>query len=358
YKDHMQEFYRSIFGTETAQKITDLRQDYYDLAWVRKPEFMGWSQTEPTRPTQLTEFEIDAFGDENQTRLNNYQKLTERVDAVRKAISPNLQSSFFQLVEYPAKGAVAMNAKFLNRDRAVYYAKTNSKKATDAEAQIQTAYDTIGALTETYNRLENGKWNGIMDFKPRRLPVFDLPKVLSSEEQNPDTAAVATTMLIKNAASFDEAFGFEQEFPQYLTGLGYSGQAVQLAPSTALTLKDSIFKNTPYLSYTLELNKPLTDGQLTLMSVPNHPITGQQQLKVGVQLDNQAMEILDFQTFGRSEEWKRNVLRNQARKAIHLGELESGSHTLKMYRIDPGVLLDYFILSESGAKLPYTLPKN
>ncbi len=32
------------------------------------------------------------------------------------------------------------------------------------------AYDSIVALTEIYN---NPKWKRIMDFQPRRLPVFD-----------------------------------------------------------------------------------------------------------------------------------------------------------------------------------------
>ncbi|PHR88195.1 MAG: hypothetical protein COA80_18205, partial [Leeuwenhoekiella sp.] len=356
YQNHMQEFYRSIFGAENAQQITGLRNAYYDLAWIRKPEFMGWSQTEPTRPTQLTEFEIGRFGNENQNRLADYQQLIADVNAIGKAISPNLHSSFFQLVEYPIKGAAAMNAKFLNRDQAVYFAQTNPKKATKAATQVQAAYDTIVKLTETYNHLKNGKWNGIMDFQPRRLPVFEIPDLNGFEAKNTDTAAVK--MHTQHAASFNKASGFEENVPQQLTGLGYSGKAVQLAPVTAARLSDSTFQNNPVLTYNLELRQALKDASLTLMTVPNHPITGQQQLQVGIQVDDRPIQILDFETFGRSEEWKINVLRNQARKSTDLGPLEAGSHTLHIYRIDPGVLLDYFILTEKGTSLPYTLPKN
>ncbi|MBA82584.1 glycosyl hydrolase 115 family protein [Leeuwenhoekiella sp.] len=358
YQNHMQDFYRSIFGAENSQQITGLRHAYYDLAWVRKPEFMGWSQTEPTRPTHLTEFEIDHFGNENQHRLDAYQQLTEGVDAIKKELSPAMQASFFQLVEYPIKGAAAMNAKFLNRDQAVYYAETNPKKATDAATQVQAAYDTIVALTEKYNRLENDKWNGIMDFKPRGLPVFELPDLKISKEKDTRAVREAAPLLIQNAASFVEAFGFEQDFPQQLTGLGYSGKAVQLAPATALRKNDTSLKNNPYLSYTLELKNALDKAALTLMTIPNHPITGQQHLQVGVQIDKGPVQIMDFETYGRSEEWKTNVLRNQSRKSVNLGSLKSGIHNLKIYSIDPGVLLDYFILTEMGTTLPYTLPKN
>ncbi len=39
------------------------------------------------------------------------------------------------------------------------------------------AYDKIVSLTENYNQLSNGKWNGFMDMKPRKLPVFDNPEI-------------------------------------------------------------------------------------------------------------------------------------------------------------------------------------
>ena len=41
------------------------------------------------------------------------------------------------------------------------------------------AYDSIVSLTQIYNVgiQNNGKWNYMMDFKPRNLSVFDKPQI-------------------------------------------------------------------------------------------------------------------------------------------------------------------------------------
>ena len=45
-----------------------------------------------------------------------------------------------------------------------------------ADASIK-AYEEIEQITEEYNRIENGKWRYMMDFRPRRLPVFNKPSL-------------------------------------------------------------------------------------------------------------------------------------------------------------------------------------
>jgi hypothetical protein len=66
---------------------------------------------------------------------------------------------------------------------------------------------------------------------------------------------------------------------------------------------------------------------------------------------------------GRSEEWKENVLRNRAERTIQLSHLNRGHHTLKIYAIDPGVILDEIRIDLGGLKkaysaIPATAPGN
>ncbi|WP_051621102.1 glycosyl hydrolase 115 family protein [Leeuwenhoekiella sp. MAR_2009_132] len=352
YLTHMQQFYGSIFGENLASEISDIRHTYYDLAWLRKPEFMGWSQTEPTRATHLTGFSLSPENDENTKRIAAYEALSKKVYTTQNEIPKHRTDAWYQLVVYPVLGSSAMNKKYLYRDLATHYSKTNRQKAEEYKNAIRANQEEMAQLTSTYNSLANGKWNGIMDPAPRRLPVFELPEILDDESKSTEAPKLA---LVHNAADYTRATNFEAGFPQQLNGLGYSGQILQLAASDATTIKE-LAATTPVLSYEIELLEDLKNADFTLTALPNHPTTGNQNLKIGIQLNDNTVEILDFETFGRSEEWKQNVLRNQARKSLNLGVLKAGTHTIKIYRLDPGVLPDYFILAENGTALPYTLP--
>jgi hypothetical protein len=76
-------------------------------------------------------------------------------------------------------------------------------------------------------------------------------------------------------------------------------------------------------------------------------------MRYAISVDNGPLQVIDFKTVGRSEEWKQNVLRNRAEKKITLPNLAAGSHSLQMYSIDPGVLLDAILIDLGGFKPAY-----
>jgi hypothetical protein len=77
-----------------------------------------------------------------------------------------------------------------------------------------------------------------------------------------------------------------------------------------------------------------------------------------VSVDDGALTVLDFKTEGRSEEWKRNVLSNRAAKNVQLQYLDAGLHKLKIYCVDPGVMLEEIRIDLGGLKPAYsTLPE-
>jgi hypothetical protein len=51
--------------------------------------------------------------------------------------------------------------------------------------------------------------------------------------------------------------------------------------------------------------------------------------------------------------WKLNVLRNSAQSKFQLQSIEKGKHTLKVYMIDPGVILDRITLDLGGLQKAY-----
>jgi hypothetical protein len=67
---------------------------------------------------------------------------------------------------------------------------------------------------------------------------------------------------------------------------------------------------------------------------------------------------VDFKTVGRSPEWKQNVLHNRAQRTVRGPQSAPGRHTLKLYLLDPGVILDHITIDLGGLRPAYgTVPE-
>lgn len=171
-KNHLQQWLDNIFEGQGVA-LADLRWEYFSLAFERRPEFMGWSQTEPTRPTQLTAYNHFSYNDEAQQRLDRYQKLSQKTDMIRNMISPARRDAFYELIYYPVHCAEFINQKFLHNDKASYYAQQHRASASDHAAMAIRAYDSIQIETNYYNTvLANGKWKYMMSAAPCGRPVY------------------------------------------------------------------------------------------------------------------------------------------------------------------------------------------
>lgn len=474
-KKHMTYFYSSIFGKTYGKTIADTKWDYFDLAFERKPEFMGWSQTEPTTKTKPTAYNPFFFGDENQTRITKYQNLENQVNALKDKLPKNLQDAYFQLVYYPAKASSLMNKKFLYADKANLYGKQGRFNAKEYADKSEKAFNEINTITQEYNQIANGKWNGMMDMSPRKLPVFDraiieIP-VLENEteavgiivenstktdeaelilptyypnasqshfmdvflkkeatiswelQQLPDWVIANKKEGVLNAKENNERIQFSIDWNKWnkakapkarftinygnktqvvnlsvdastatlpkktflamgdrvvmyaqnftavknkesyhwkkIDGLGYAKAAMQAYPLMAESLPtDRLATEAPCLEYQIHLGNPATfvSPEILLHAIPTLPITNKQGVRVGVQWNEEPIQIIDFRTYDRSEEWKQNVLSNRATKKVAIKSALKGVNTLKIYLIDAGVALDYFYINSNKNNLtPYSL---
>ena len=165
--------------TEDINSIGFTLKRYYDEMYMRKPEFMGWSRTEPTTQTTNTEYNHFYNGDEALKRISEYEELEKKMKLQRAKLAGSAgEAAFYQLAYYPAVCASWMNKKFLYRDKAMYYAKQNRLSAKDYAAMSRAVYDSIVKETEYYNNtLSGGKWKNMMSMKPRDLPVYKEPVI-------------------------------------------------------------------------------------------------------------------------------------------------------------------------------------
>lgn len=162
------------WGERADQVIADILLAYYDLAFERRPEFMGGGQTEPTRPNVISGY-VRTGGAEAQARLDRYSVLLARAERMAGAIDGARQDAYFQLVLYPVRGAANLNERILKLDLAAVYAKAGRANVNALAQQARAAHQRIVADTAAYAALGQGKWRGMMNMAPRGLPVFDEP---------------------------------------------------------------------------------------------------------------------------------------------------------------------------------------
>ena len=164
--DYSREWAARTFGETFADDIADIKKEYYRLAAGGKPEHV---------------FLVNYSYDEKDQRMKDYAAIVAKVDALKSSIPADKQDAFFQLIEYPVKGAYYMNVKTLRASQSLELAKLGHRDlALEYATEARKAYRMIEQMTQTYNNdIAGGKWNGIMNFKPRDRAQFNMPETAS-----------------------------------------------------------------------------------------------------------------------------------------------------------------------------------
>ncbi len=334
---HLTNWCQREFGNKGYNQIAKIMDEYYRLAMLRKPEYMGWSQTEPITSVKLSQFNSHANEDEVNRRINAYKQLVQSVERVKKHIPKEKEDAFFELVEYPVRGAALMNYKMLYTQLASEATDTMQKK--DFYSLAKNAYDSIQVITATYNTLANGKWDGIMDSRPRKLPVFDMPVLDSLESTSADSVYEPDQQpVFIQGYEYSTAYAPIGYYWTPIKGLGYSNNSLTVFPLKAAVFKEKL----PWSEFQFHIKEP---GKYTIevRFLPTH--SNKFDDKAILQVNNNDTVSFNLNTKGRSEEWKINVLRNY--QAIYLPvEFEkSGNKSLKIYVNQTGIVIDQIAIT-------------
>ena len=172
------EFARGQFGAKYATQVGEILRKYFQLGFSRKPEHIGWNTVLRNTPVQDPEFSLVNYGDEVQQRIDSYDLLEKETEVLYNRMPVDLKDAFFELVYYSVTGASEMNKKVLYAYKSRVYAQQKRNSANIYAEKADKAFETIKRETTKYNEtIANGKWNKMMSFHPRDLPVFDMPMV-------------------------------------------------------------------------------------------------------------------------------------------------------------------------------------
>lgn len=480
-QNFLTDFAAQTFGKDKASEIAEVLQEYYELNFQRKPEHMGFNQSQnPTTPPGRTQFSGVNNGDEVAQRLARFAALRAKSDAIYASLPQDQRDGFYQLVAYPVRGSASMNEMILNTDLNHLYAAQGRASAPDYAARAQAAYAEIGKETEFYNTtLAGGKWKNMMVSNPRRLPVFSplatapatapaangtlgvaiegRTEALAASKGNDPTSALplisteigekrfidlfnrgtspvewsarslepwirlssaggklekdqrilveidpaklptasgdrlagkvmitggpqeyAIAVNVRRPAApapragrFVEADGYLSIAAEHFTRkvdqgggvwttvqqLGRVGDAVAVFPTTVPSVGDpaQLMSKSPRIEYDFYTYTGSEAATLTVQAIPTHRIHPGRELRYAVAIDDAPPQVVDLESPENSAAWSANVLRASA-FGVTKHPLKPGKHTLKIFMVDPGVVLDHVTIDLGGLKPSYLPP--
>ena len=313
---HLENWLCTQFGSEVGKAIAPAMREWYRLNAIRRPEFMGWTQVELDKnkypggksvPTTTEFTQKEAY-----ERMEAFARIEATVDTWRLLVMEGRQDAYFAHVLYPVHAAAAMSRKMLA-----------------PEDESRRAYDDIQRLTEHYNMMNNGKWQGLMSAAPRNLPVFG--EVRTQLPQHP----TAGRCVAQNACDYFSA----TKGVQTIQMLGHSMNAVSIPKGAELT-------------YTFTTEEE-GDAVLYTAMIPTQP-NDKGDLRYQVTLDDQQPIVISLKEPYRSEQWKQNVLRCQALKQTSV-KLTKGQHTLRIKALDHHIIADQWMIAVNPDRTFYAI---
>jgi hypothetical protein len=310
------------FGPEYAEQIAHIKRDYYQLAQTGKPEHLD----------MVTYNRVEA-----EKRLDAYQKISMEAELLRQKIPDRLKDAYFQLVLYPTMCACRMNEKF------IYAAMSNSTKLGDKISSAEYAekasfaYSEIQGLTKIYNNeIAGGKWNKMIDWRPRKRPVFNMPPV---SESSGDKKAFTedSPVAIIDASRYDKIGEGSVGKLHLIEGLGVSGSSLTIQDVKTASISDENTSQAPYVEY--EVKVPAGQRTIEVICVPTQRIHAGRGLCYAIAFGDESPEIVNIHAGAETSEWSKNVLRGYSiGKSSHKLD-KDGVVKIHIALLDPGLLI-------------------
>jgi hypothetical protein len=303
-EQHLERWLCRQFGKAAGRRLFPAMHEFYRLCGIRRPEFMGWTQVELDKKKYLrglsTVTEVPLTAEEAAARLADFERIKATVGECRQYVRQELGDAYFAAIEYPVCAAAAMNRKILGDS-----------------AESHRAYEEIQLLTSRYNEMQGGKWRGLMDAAPRKLPVFDDVRAKLNDTKG------TVPFVYLNACDYETA----SAGARVIQMLGHSMKAVALPKGGTLT-------------YRLDI---ANEGDYTIVTalIPTQP-NDNGDLRFSVSVDDGEETVYSLKEPFRSERWKQNVLNGQARRETKV-HLAKGTHRLTIRALDDHIVVDQIL---------------
>lgn len=400
-KEFTQQWAAREFGGATVEATEAVISGYLKILGARKAEVV-----------LPDTFSLTHFNEANRV-LAAFEPLVAKAEDIYNGLPPHKQDAFYQLVLYPARGALHVYKTQIYAAWSVYLAEKNDSQANVYAAMTREAFTADAAETAYYNQaLSNGKWDGIMRQNHMGYTRWDSPEIKVTAEKMPTVGQVLpkpeiaghgiTKEIIsettKKAAEppkvqghvsessaseasalagsvsanvYIETDGYVSINPSrfvkntptdggqwaVIHGYGREFDSVKIMPATAAFVPG---QPSPTLVYQFHIHNPGMYAVNVFLAPTNnrwHPTVKPlaAQLRFSVQIDSGETSTVSglpegFDP-GCSKSWELGVMDNTRCTAVPGAyRLSAGLHSLCITAVDPGVVIEKIVLASPDVK--------
>jgi hypothetical protein len=319
--DYSREWAARTFGEQYADEIAAIKKTYYRLAAGGKPEHV---------------FMVNYSYDEKDQRIADYADIAQRVDALKANMPTELQDAFFQLIEYPVKGAYYMNVKIFRAAQSIELANLGHRdQALEYAAEARKAYRMIEQMTQTYNNnIAGGKWKGIMNFKPRDRAQFNMPETASlTSIRKGEVPLKKDDVTVIPATNYKAA----SNTVKVLEGVGINEASVTVWPLNMTAYRTNQVAQAPYVEY--EVPVKVGSNKIEVRFLSNFPINTNYDLRVALAINGGTPAITSLKTVAMEGKWNTTVVQGYNEATVDYESQEAKTITLRVSLLDPGVVV-------------------
>lgn len=144
--------------------------------------------------------------------------------------------------------------------------------------------------------------------------------------------------LVIPASAFHDSHDSREGAITCVNGLGYS-DGVVVQPFNTPSYEPSA---APYVDYVLDLQP--TDRSIELRTLPTLHVYEGRDARYALQLGHHEPQVFSIHAADFTAEWRLNVLRGYSSRTISIPANSSGRQRLRVYLLDPGIVLQEIII--------------
>lgn len=327
----------NLFGEDYKDRFQTVLDEYYRLAWDRKPEYMGYER-EWDMPHYNLLYDTDYSFETGtaQARLADYKQISDECEHIMAELPDELAISFFEVLGYPVKSAYQMNLKFLMAQR-----NHETGNQEDALASL-AANDSIHKLIDEYHTMLNGKWDQmISEVPPGFCAKYQLmPELVNQPTDKYKLPEAQRYPEFKNKVDFTTAT-IKAPF-RLIEGMGTDWVALQLGEPLD-QVQDASSAQSDHVDITFQTEvAPEGKDEITLCvsMVPMWPVYQGRSNTFGISIDGCEPIVCENRFVEYAESWKMQVMENRKDFVVTLPfNSAQTSHTLSFHIGDPGQIV-------------------
>lgn len=319
-----------LFGNKYMTDFQDILDNYYRLAWQRKPEFMGyeieWDNKENER---LHDSDFSFTSGSAQKRLQDYQRIADRCNEIYESLPQHMQPAFFEILSFSVNASNLINRKFL-------FAQRNHETGSDEYARQSLASNSqIESLLNEYNTLLSGKWNQMMSQVP---PGFcaqyqGQPEYVS---QPTDRFRLPAYQHYTEYANSIDLSNIQPSSPfRIIRGIGCDWTSLQLGEPF-----EKIQESSAIIDIPLPIESEADSIRLQICAIPFWPVSTSHSNRFAVSIDDATPIVCENPITEWSMPWKLQVLSNRKDYLLTIPlSRQAKDHKLRLHIIDSGQMI-------------------